>query len=104
MCKDFVTINLPPSQSCGPFRSYSSNINGTEYVMFDTITNTIYSWPQIPQDIFYFLGTVGFFIPEFLKNNNNKWKAENALQIFISVVLTGSAVGIMKKTKMLSKI
>lgn len=59
----YMIGNLPPSQSCGPFRSYSSNINGTEYVMFDTITNTIYSWPQIPQDIFYFLGTVGFFIP-----------------------------------------
>jgi len=52
-------FSIPPSQSCGPFRLYESK-NAT---MFDTISNTVSSWPNIARDIFYFLGTVGFFVP-----------------------------------------
>ncbi|KAL5018333.1 hypothetical protein ScPMuIL_004055 [Solemya velum] len=55
----YMVGKIPPSQSCGPYRVYSSS----EFVMFDTITNTVGSWPHTAGDIFYFFGTAGFLIP-----------------------------------------
>ncbi|XP_011438141.3 transmembrane channel-like protein 7 isoform X1 [Magallana gigas] len=56
----YMIGNIPPSQSCGPYRVYS---NQTGAVMFNVVTNTVQNWPTEARDVFEFLGTVGFFIP-----------------------------------------
>ncbi|XP_064627999.1 transmembrane channel-like protein 7 isoform X2 [Lineus longissimus] len=50
---------ISPSQSCGAFRIYSK----ADFVMFDSITNVIGTWPQEAKDVFYFLGSPAFYAP-----------------------------------------
>ncbi|XP_046366609.2 transmembrane channel-like protein 7 isoform X3 [Haliotis rufescens] len=58
----YLIGTVHPSQSCGPFRLYSHE----DYVIFDTITNTVRTWPSVARDIFSYLGTVGFFVPAII--------------------------------------
>ncbi|XP_067673750.1 transmembrane channel-like protein 7 isoform X2 [Haliotis asinina] len=58
----YLIGTVHPSQSCGPFRLYSHE----DYVIFDTITNTVRTWPSVARDIVSYLGTVGFFVPAIL--------------------------------------
>ncbi|XP_050394549.1 transmembrane channel-like protein 7 isoform X3 [Patella vulgata] len=59
----YMLGNIPPSQSCGPFRVYSKR---SDYYMFDVIRDEIATWPPIAETIFSFMGTVGFFIPAMI--------------------------------------
>ncbi|XP_041363437.1 transmembrane channel-like protein 7 isoform X2 [Gigantopelta aegis] len=58
----YIFGNIQPSQSCGPFRVYSQS----DFVFFDIVSNTVSTWPAVARDIFFFLGTVGFFIPAII--------------------------------------
>ncbi|XP_005112282.2 transmembrane channel-like protein 7 [Aplysia californica] len=58
----YMIGNIQPSKSCGPFRLYSSD----QYVMFDTVSNQVNSWPSTPRNIVKYFGTVAFFLPAFL--------------------------------------
>ncbi|ESO89008.1 hypothetical protein LOTGIDRAFT_228950 [Lottia gigantea] len=58
----YMLGNIPPSQSCGPFRVYSA----PDYVMFNSITDEIGTWPNAANQVFSFMGTVGFFVPAMI--------------------------------------
>ncbi|XP_069122846.1 transmembrane channel-like protein 7 isoform X2 [Argopecten irradians] len=58
----YMVGDFNPSQSCGPFRVYTTN----HTVFFDTVTHLIEEWPQDAQDVFFFLGHTNFFIPAIL--------------------------------------
>ncbi|XP_033748390.1 transmembrane channel-like protein 7 isoform X2 [Pecten maximus] len=58
----YMVGNFNPSQSCGPFRVYTTN----DTVFFDTVAHVILEWPNEAQDVFFFLGKIDFFIPAIL--------------------------------------
>ncbi|KAL4239706.1 ion transport [Mactra antiquata] len=58
----YMISSISPSQSCGPFRIYSS----TNYTMFDSLSNTVKTWPEVLRDILLFLSSVGFLVPAII--------------------------------------
>lgn len=58
----YMVSSISPSQSCGPFRVYSSS----EFTMFSSLSNTVLTWPEVLRDIVFFLGSVGFLIPAII--------------------------------------
>ncbi|KAH3871075.1 hypothetical protein DPMN_034269, partial [Dreissena polymorpha] len=58
----YMISSMKPSQSCGPFRVYSSE----NYTMFDSVSDTVVEWPWTINRIFFFLGSSGFFIPAII--------------------------------------
>ncbi|CAH1794986.1 unnamed protein product [Owenia fusiformis] len=55
----YVIAIIKPSKGCSPFRIHSSE----SYTMWSTIGDLVNSWPGLPQQIFTFLGSPGFYIP-----------------------------------------
>ncbi|XP_060592581.1 transmembrane channel-like protein 7 [Ruditapes philippinarum] len=58
----YMISSIAPSQSCGPFRVYSS----PNYTMFDSLSNTVKSWPETLRDILLFLSSVAFLVPAII--------------------------------------
>ncbi|XP_052766878.1 transmembrane channel-like protein 7 isoform X2 [Mya arenaria] len=58
----YMISSMTPSQSCGPFRVYSS----TNYTMFTALSNEVETWPGTLTKFIFFLGSSGFFIPAII--------------------------------------
>ncbi|KAK3089319.1 hypothetical protein FSP39_002708, partial [Pinctada imbricata] len=58
----FIIGNFSPSQSCGPFRVYSTS----NFVYYDSVRDLIVTFPSSAQDGLHVFGTVKFFIPALL--------------------------------------